>query len=48
MEAPRGRWVRSRRPASSFSETGLAGALAGFTIFLGLPLERLRIMGNCS
>jgi ZIP family zinc transporter len=30
----------------SFAETVLLGALAGFTIFLGLPLGRLQIMGN--
>ena len=29
----------------SFAETVLLGALAGFTIFLGLPLGRLQIMG---
>ena len=30
----------------SFAETVLLGALAGFTIFLGLPLGRLQTMGN--
>jgi zinc transporter, ZIP family len=30
----------------SFAETVVLGALAGFTIFLGLPLGRLQIMGN--
>jgi zinc transporter, ZIP family len=30
----------------SFAETVLLGALAGFTIFLGLPLGRLQILGN--
>jgi zinc transporter, ZIP family len=30
----------------SFAETVLLGALAGFTIFLGLPLGRLQIIGN--
>ncbi|HZC12968.1 MAG TPA: hypothetical protein VE270_03015 [Thermoleophilaceae bacterium] len=30
----------------SFGETVLLAALAGFTIFLGLPLGRLRLMGN--
>ena len=30
----------------SFGETVLLAALAGFTIFLGLPLGRLRVMGN--
>jgi zinc transporter, ZIP family len=30
----------------SFAETVLLGALAGFTIFLGLPLGRLQIMGQ--
>jgi ZIP family zinc transporter len=29
----------------SFSETVLLGALAGFTIFLGLPFGRLRLLG---
>jgi ZIP family zinc transporter len=30
----------------SFAETALLGALAGFTIFLGLPFGRLQIMGG--
>lgn len=30
----------------SFAETVLLGGLAGFTIFLGLPLGRLQIMGS--
>ena len=30
----------------SFAETVLLGALAGFTIYLGLPFGRLRIMGD--
>src|SRR6478752_1406201 len=30
----------------SFSETALLGALAGFTIYLGLPFGRLRLLGN--
>ena len=30
----------------SFGETVLLGALAGFTIYLGLPFGRLQIMGN--
>ncbi len=30
----------------SFAETVLLGALAGFTIFLGLPFGRLQIMGD--
>ena len=30
----------------SFAETVLLGALAGFTIFLGLPLGRLQTLGN--
>jgi len=30
----------------SFSETVLLGALAGFTIFLGLPFGRLQILGD--
>jgi ZIP family zinc transporter len=30
----------------SFAETVLLGAFAGFTIFLGLPLGRLQIVGN--
>ena len=30
----------------SFSETALLGALAGFTIFLGLPVGRLRLLGS--
>ena len=30
----------------SFAETVLLGALAGFTIFLGLPLGRLQTIGN--
>jgi zinc transporter, ZIP family len=30
----------------SFGETVLLAALAGFTIFLGLPLGRLQVMGN--
>ena len=29
----------------SFAETVLLGALAGFTIFLGLPIGRLQILG---
>jgi ZIP family zinc transporter len=29
----------------SFSETVLLGALAGFTIYLGLPLARMRLLG---
>jgi len=32
----------------SFSETVLLGALAGFTIYLGLPLARLRLLGDRS
>ncbi|MBA3261088.1 MAG: zinc permease [Thermoleophilaceae bacterium] len=35
-----------RRCALSFAETVLLGALAGFTIFLGLPFGRLQIMGD--
>ena len=30
----------------SFSETVLLGALAGFTIYLGLPVARLRLLGD--
>jgi ZIP family zinc transporter len=30
----------------SFAETVLLGALAGFTIYLGLPLGRLQLVGN--
>jgi len=30
----------------SFSETVLLGALAGFTIYLGLPLARMRLLGS--
>jgi ZIP family zinc transporter len=30
----------------SFTETALLGALAGFTIYLGLPLGRLQLLGN--
>jgi ZIP family zinc transporter len=30
----------------SFTETILLGALAGFTIYLGLPLARLRLLGD--
>jgi len=30
----------------SFAETALLGALAGFTIFLGLPVGRLRLLGS--
>ncbi len=30
----------------SFSETALLGALAGFTIYLGLPFGRLRLLGD--
>ena len=30
----------------SFSETVLLGALAGFTIYLGLPFGRLQLLGN--
>ena len=30
----------------SFAETAALGALAGFTIFLGLPLGRLQLLGN--
>src|SRR4051812_12464937 len=30
----------------SFSETALLGALAGFTIYLGLPSGRLRLLGS--
>ena len=30
----------------SFTETVLLGALAGFTIYLGLPLARLRLLGD--
>jgi ZIP family zinc transporter len=29
----------------SFAETGLLGALAGFTIYLGLPVGRLQLLG---
>jgi ZIP family zinc transporter len=32
----------------SFAQTALLGALAGFTIFLGLPVARLRLLGNRS
>ena len=32
----------------SFAETAALGALAGFTIFLGLPLARLRLLGDRS
>lgn len=32
----------------SFAETALLGALAGFTIFLGLPVGRLRLLGSRS
>jgi ZIP family zinc transporter len=30
----------------TFAETALLGALAGFTIFLGLPIGRLRLLGS--
>jgi zinc transporter, ZIP family len=30
----------------SFSQTVVLGALAGFTIYLGLPLARLQILGS--
>ncbi len=30
----------------SFAETALLGALAGFTIYLGLPFGRLRLLGD--
>ena len=30
----------------SFAETVLLGALAGFTIFLGLPLGRLQVLSS--
>src|SRR5919198_179891 len=30
----------------SFAETVLLGALAGFTIYLGLPLGRLQLLGS--
>ena len=30
----------------TFSETALLGALAGFTIFLGLPVARLQLLGS--
>ncbi|HET9677315.1 MAG TPA: hypothetical protein VFP21_07425, partial [Solirubrobacterales bacterium] len=30
----------------SFAETALLGALAGFTIFLGLPFGRLHALGS--
>ena len=30
----------------SFEKTLLLGAIAGFTIFLGLPLARLHSLGN--
>jgi ZIP family zinc transporter len=30
----------------SFAETALLGALAGFTIFLGLPIGRLQLLGS--
>jgi ZIP family zinc transporter len=30
----------------SFQETALLGALAGFTIFLGLPIGRLQVLGS--
>ena len=30
----------------SFAETVLLGAVAGSTIFIGLPLGRLRVVGN--
>ena len=30
----------------SFTETALLGALAGFTIYLGLPFGRLQLLGN--
>jgi ZIP family zinc transporter len=30
----------------SFQETVLLGALAGFTLYLGLPFARLRVLGN--
>ena len=32
----------------SFGETVVLGALAGFTIYLGLPLARLRLLGDRS
>jgi ZIP family zinc transporter len=32
----------------TFTETALLGALAGFTIYLGLPLARLRLLGDRS
>src|SRR5262249_41960905 len=32
----------------SFAETALLGALAGFTIYLGLPFGRLQLLGNRS
>src|SRR5947208_2287694 len=32
----------------SFAETTLLGALAGFTIYLGLPLARMRLLGTRS
>src|ERR1700733_1536164 len=32
----------------SFASTVALGALAGFTIFLGLPVGRLRLLGNRS
>src|ERR687886_2672886 len=30
----------------TFAETGALGALAGFTIYLGLPLARLRLLSD--
>ena len=32
----------------SLAETVLLGALAGFTIYLGLPFGRLRVLGDRS
>src|SRR5262249_57801492 len=32
----------------SFAETALLGALAGFTIYLGLPFGRLQLLGDRS
>src|SRR3954463_13506336 len=34
------------RCAMSFTETVLLGALAGFTIYLGLPIGRLQALGS--
>src|SRR6266498_1513998 len=44
--SPLGRPKSKPEPLMSFAETALLGALAGFTIYLGLPIGRLELVSS--